>query len=202
MNFVRMTMKNDLPRQLPLFILMILLSTSGLAEETHQHHKKQDHANHNHSAVNETSIPTAPGNAAFAAVEEIVALLLDDPATDWQKVNIDALHSHLKDMHLFFLETNTAEPLVSGLSITFTITGSEQSIGAIHRMLPTHSAYIEKIKPWKTHIALTDNGATLRIDLNDIEALNQLRALGLYGFMSLDSHHQAHHLMIATGAHH
>ncbi len=190
-------MQKMLLLKLPIVMAITLLSISVVAKDNHQHHTQ-----HGHSASNHSATPKAPGNDAFAAVEEIVQLLLNDPSTDWTKVNIDALHSHLKDMHLFFLETDTVEPIVSGLSVTFKVTGNATSIAAIHRMLPAHSAYIEKIKPWKTHVTLTDDGASLRIDVHDNLALIQLKAIGLYGFMSLDSHHQAHHLMIATGEQH
>jgi hypothetical protein len=37
--------------------------------------------------------PTQPGQAAFAAIQEIVAILEADPRTDWSKVNIDALRA-------------------------------------------------------------------------------------------------------------
>ncbi|MFX5914869.1 hypothetical protein ABTE45_18800, partial [Acinetobacter baumannii] len=43
-------------------------------------------------------MPTQPGQSAFAAILEIVALLEADPATDWSKVNIEALRQHLIDM--------------------------------------------------------------------------------------------------------
>lgn len=45
------------------------------------------------------SLQTQPGQDAFGAVQEIVALLEADPATDWSKVNLDALRVHLIDMN-------------------------------------------------------------------------------------------------------
>ena len=36
----------------------------------------------------------------------------------------------------------------------------------------------------------------------DAAALSRLNALGFYGFMSLDSHHQAHHYQMAVGNSH
>ena len=44
-------------------------------------------------------MPTAPGQAAFGAAQEIVRMLLADPMTNWSKVDIDALRQHLIDMN-------------------------------------------------------------------------------------------------------
>ena len=35
-----------------------------------------------------SSIPTLPGQAAFGAIQEIVAILDSDPKTDWSKVDL------------------------------------------------------------------------------------------------------------------
>ena len=43
--------------------------------------------------------PTEAGQGAFAAIQEIVAILEADPDTDWSKVDIDALRQHLVDMN-------------------------------------------------------------------------------------------------------
>ena len=43
----------------------------------------------------ESSGPIEAGESAFAAIQEIVALLNADPKTDWSKVDIDALRQHL-----------------------------------------------------------------------------------------------------------
>jgi hypothetical protein len=52
-----------------------------------------------HSAMHATSHaapqPTEPGQGAFAAIAEIIALLEADPNTDWSKVDITALREHL-----------------------------------------------------------------------------------------------------------
>ena len=43
--------------------------------------------------------PREPGQVAFAANQEVVAILASDPATDWSKVDIEALRQHLIDMN-------------------------------------------------------------------------------------------------------
>src|SRR5665213_2414926 len=49
-------------------------------------------------AAKATTLPTQPGQSAFAAIQEIVAILEADPKTDWSRVNIEALRQHLIDM--------------------------------------------------------------------------------------------------------
>ncbi len=41
---------------------------------------------------------TEGGQSAFAALQEVVSYLMADPATDWSRVDIEALRQHLIDM--------------------------------------------------------------------------------------------------------
>lgn len=55
---------------------------------------------HDHGAMMMGSgMPGETGQAAFAAIQEIVAMLDADPATDWARVDIEALRQHLIDMN-------------------------------------------------------------------------------------------------------
>lgn len=63
--------------------------------------KAESPAPMDHSAMMAAStagLPTEAGQAAFATIAEIVAILTADPATDWAKVDIEALRQHLIDM--------------------------------------------------------------------------------------------------------
>ncbi len=51
-----------------------------------------------HQPGQQSSPPTEPGQAAFAAIQEIVARLQADPRTDWSKVDVDALRQPLINM--------------------------------------------------------------------------------------------------------
>jgi hypothetical protein len=51
-----------------------------------------------HGPGQAAALPTQPGQSAFAAIQEIVAMLEADPKTDWSRVNIEALRQHLIDM--------------------------------------------------------------------------------------------------------
>jgi hypothetical protein len=42
--------------------------------------------------------PAQAGQAACSAIQELVVLLEADPSVDWNRVDFDALRSHLVDM--------------------------------------------------------------------------------------------------------
>jgi len=69
-----------------------------------------------------SAVATQPGQAAFAAIQEIVEILLADPKTDWSKVNIDALRQHLIDMNNMTLAANVKNEAVDG-GMRFEVTG-------------------------------------------------------------------------------
>ena len=56
-------------------------------------------ANERHHGAHLSDLPVEAGQAAFAALAEIVAILNADPKTDWTKVNLSDLRDHLIDMN-------------------------------------------------------------------------------------------------------
>ena len=73
--------------------VLALLPAASLSAQAH------DHAAHAAPApAAGTSAPREGGQAAFAAIAEIVRLLDADPGTDWSRVNVEALRQHLIDM--------------------------------------------------------------------------------------------------------
>jgi len=156
-----------------------------------------------HSVVtNNSGLPLEGGQGTFAALIEMVAMLEQDPNTDWGTVDLDSLRIHLLDMNHLILDTEATKSILSDTQIRYEIRGSENSIPSIHRMAPAHSRFIEQSRGWNIEAELNDHGATLTITVEDAAALNRLNALGFYGFMSLDSHHQAHHYQMAVGNSH
>jgi len=66
--------------------------------------------------------PKEPSESAFAAIQEVVAILMADPKTDWSKVDIDALRRHLVDMNKLTLFANVASTPIDG-GMRFDVTG-------------------------------------------------------------------------------
>jgi hypothetical protein len=145
------------------------------------------------------SAPTQPGQAAFAAIQEIVSILDADPATDWSKVDIEALRQHLIDMDNVTLRAEVkSERVESGAK--FDVSGAGPVKDSIQRMITAHATTMSGIGDWQYKAALTDDGASLTV-LVPPKDREKLYGLGFMGIMTRGMHHQTHHLMIARGAH-
>lgn len=186
-------------------IFLALLANIALASSHSipNHTMNHDHiANMTQEDTTYTSLPTQSGQGAFAAIEEIVAMLEADPATDWATVNIDDLREHLADMNLLITEAQVTQQAKGG-QVTFIIYGEGRTRQAIQAMVPAHANEMKNLKPWQINTKLTDTGAVLTIQSNDADQIQKVKALGFFGFMATGAHHQAHHYAIAKGqAHH
>ncbi|EAQ13319.1 hypothetical protein BD830_101221 [Maritimibacter alkaliphilus HTCC2654] len=173
----------------PLAFAATLVSVSPAQSQTHQ----SDHM-HDMSVVSASS--SESGQSAFAAIQEIVTLLMADPDTDWSTVDVEALRQHLIDMDNVALRARVVRE-VTGDGVTFTATADEPEIAAsIERMVIAHARTMSGQAGISLTAASVPNGARLTAAGNP-ELLN---ALGFIGIMSLGAHHQAHHLALARGS--
>jgi len=142
-------------------------------------------------------MPTQAGQGAFAAIQEIVQILEADPATDWSKVDIEALRRHLIDMDNVTLRADVrSEPVDGGMR--FTVSGDGLVKDSIQRMVTAHAATMDGVGGWRFTASETDAGAILTV-LAPASDAGKLRGLGFIGVMTRGMHHQMHHLMIARG---
>lgn len=141
--------------------------------------------------------PSQAGQGAFAAIQEIVAILMADPATDWSKVDIDALRAHLADMDAVTLHARVARTPVDG-GLRFEVTGDGPVAESIRRMVLAHAETMNGFDGWTLSAEPIAGGAalTVRAPAKDAARLN---GLGFFGVMTLGMHHAMHHLMIARG---
>jgi hypothetical protein len=146
--------------------------------------------------------PTQGGQAAFAAISEIVKLLEADPATDWAKVDLEALRQHLIDMELVTMRARVrAQPTADGLSME--VTGEPVIAAAIRRMVGAHAAMLESAGEWRASTSPISGGLRFVVVAArpaDTVAVARIRGLGFIGILTQGDHHRAHHLMIAKGA--
>lgn len=164
------------------------------ASSMDQHHQQMMARMHSmHGGV-----PTLPGQDAFGAIGEIVAILEADPASDWSKIDIEALRRHLIDMNEVTLSAEAAaKPIDGGVEIR--VTGAGRTLGAIRRMVPMHVAEIDGLNGWSAKTSPLPDGVLLTVTSSDPKEVQHLRALGFAGIMVSGAHHQAHHLAIARG---
>ena len=139
-----------------------------------------------------------PGQGAFAALSEIVALLEADPATDWSGVDLDALRAHLVDMDLL---ATRAEVRVVRLpdGLRATAAGDSATAAALGRMVPAHAAELASGGSWTATGEATADGAVLTVTSDDPATVARIQGLGFFGLMASQDHHRAHHFALATG---
>lgn len=157
-----------------------------------------DHAHHN---AKNTAPLTAPGNDAFAAIQEVVDKLLADPNTDWRRVNLEALRQHLIDMHNFTLnvEVTAQKPIDGGIEFTVKPT-TPSAAPSLARLLSAHPAVLQQESGWTmTAVKNSDGGYTARVLGRSAEDTAKIRGLGYIGIVAYGNHHPAHHWQMATG---
>lgn len=174
--------------------LTILVSTAAITQTTKHEMMHGNQA----GMVSEAMLPRETGQSAFAAIQEIVALLEADPTTDWSKVDIEALRQHLIDMNNVTLGS-VVEATQSGDSMRFVVSGEGPVRESIRRMVTAHATTMNGVDGWKLEAKDSDAGAILTVTPPDQVSMIKLRALGFIGLMTLGMHHQQHHWMLANG---
>jgi len=151
-----------------------------------------------HHMAMDAPIPSQPGQGAFGAIQEIIAILRADPNTDWSKVNIDALRAHLIDMDEVTLHADAVVRHIDG-GIEVAVTGQGRTLEAIRRMVPKDAEHLNGMDGWSTRTAELPNGVTLYATSTDPKQAAIIQGLGFAGVLASGPHHQMHHLMIAKG---
>lgn len=182
-----------------LAVTTMLIATPAFAQM--DHNGSHDHTMAmDHEAMSAASTaPTEPGQSAFAAIQEIVELLMEDPQTDWSKVDIPALREHLADMNNVTLYADV-KPEDTGDGMRFKVAGAPGIRESIQRMVTAHAATMNGVYGFSYESETTPEGAVLIVHTKDMADRQKLRGLGFIGIMTLGAHHQEHHLAIARGA--
>ena len=175
-----------------LLVSVVVLVPAVMHSQDHQHRPGMTHTE---------VTPTQPGQATFAAIAEIVKILIADPATDWSKVNIAALREHLIDMDDVTMRAQVKQEAVPG-GARFTVTGTGRVTAAIRRMSAAHGAMVATDSAQRVTVEQVPGGARLSVamrDPNDAAGVDRIRALGFHGMLTTGDHHGPHHLALARG---
>ena len=181
-------------KKIGLLLVTLGLPSLALAQDRPVH--QMDHAAP-HAMAPATTAPavTEGGQAAFAAIQEIVARLMADPDTDWSRVDIEALRLHLIDMDNVTLRARVATEEVDG-GARFLVTSDAPAVSAsIRAMVSAHVATLNGVEGWHMQADEIPGGASLTVTGDP----TRIRGLGFIGIMAVGMHHQAHHLALATG---
>lgn len=146
-------------------------------------------------------MPIEPGQGAFGALAEIVRILEQDQNTNWQQVDIDGLRRHLVDMNALTLAA-TVQTEEADRTVVYDVSGEGTTLRAIWAMVPAHAAELRRSYQWNTETEKTATGVRLTLKAKDSQQMQRFRGLGFFGFMTTGSHHQMHHLRMATGQGH
>jgi hypothetical protein len=151
--------------------------------------------------MHEMHHPMQSGQGAFGAMAEVVRTLEADPATDWSKVNMEALRQHLIDMDEVVLHASVkATQMPGGLSMD--ITGTGRTVQSIRAMLVPHAAELDAMPAWSAKAESIPDGVRLIViarDSSDAKTVTRIRGLGFAGLLVQGGHHGPHHLVMAKG---
>ena len=145
---------------------------------------------------------TEPGNAAFAAVAEVVRELEARPDTDWSRVDLEALRRHLRDMERFTLDAEVVrrQEVPNGLQVV--VGGPDRETRqAVRRALQAHAPMLERETGWDARVRAREERTELTVTADRPADVDRIRGLGYIGLMASGAHHTRHHWMIATGRH-
>lgn len=187
------------PVRLAMLVLICAFISPALAENAiangNQHKPEMQHGD-----MQAEALPAETGQSAFAAIQEIVAKLEADPATNWSNVNIAALREHLIDMDAVTMDaTVRTEPLPDGRK--FIVSGEGPVVLSIQRMVSGHAATMNGKQGWTFTSETTSDGGAMVVKPPKEADLAKLDGLGLIGVLTIGMHHQEHHWMIAKGMH-
>ncbi|QDG78182.1 hypothetical protein [Labrenzia sp. PHM005] len=173
-------------------VLMLVISSSLAETAAHSHADMHQHR------ISDAFVPKEPGQGAFASVQEIVELLLSDPQTNWERVDLEALRVHLADMdNVTLYSTVAVEALIDGAR--FTVTSKQDTVRlSIKNMFLAHSLEMSGTFGWNLSAEEVPEGAVLTVT-GPIEDASKIKGLSFIGVMTLGMHHQSHHLAIARG---
>jgi len=177
------------------------IATLAIAAATPLAAQQADHSGHmghDMSGSETAELPTEPGDDAFAAIAEIVAMLSADPETDWNRVDIDGLRAHLVDMNVLVLGASVrSEPVPDGLRMRVGTAGRPGE--AASRMVPAHGPVLAAETGWQSEVTRDGPEIVWTVRGADAAAAVRIQALGFFGLMATGDHHRAHHLAMAKG---
>jgi len=157
-----------------------------------------DHSSH--AASNPASAIPA-GQAAYATMAAIVAMLEADSTTDWSKVNIEALRQHLIVMNEVTLGARARQTSVAG-GAAMEVTGDGHVAESIRTMLRNHSMMVAMMGPYRTSVDDIPGGVQWTVtaaNAGDAKTVAKIRGLGFAGLLTLGDHHTPHHIALARG---
>ncbi len=182
-----------------MMVLSLALAPAVAAAQEHVHTPGM-----NHDAAGATPAartPALPGQDAYAAIAEVVSILEADSATDWSRVNLEALRQHLIDMNAVTLGAAVRQSEIPG-GLLMEVTGDGRTGDAIRRMLGAHAPMLDGLADYSAASVEIPRGSRLTVRARrpgDARTVARIRGLGFIGLLTEGAHHGPHHLALARG---
>lgn len=143
--------------------------------------------------------PRLPGPPALTLLADLVARLEADPATDWQRVDLEAARAHLRDLdRLTLFARAEVRELVGGVELL--VTGPDAAgEAAIRRLLPGAAARLAAARRWRLATAPIEGGLRVEVRSLDPRETERIRALGLVALLVAAAGDEAYLLNLARG---
>ena len=91
-----------------------------------------------------------------------------------------------------------SEEAVEG-GMRFSVTGTGSVLKAIQNMVPAHATMLAQMPEYTASTETIENGVALIVTGKLPATLAKIKGLGFFGLMATGTHHQPHHLGMATG---
>lgn len=141
----------------------------------------------------------AGGQDALTAIQEVTALLLADPSTDWSTVSIARLQQHLRDLDLLMVQAEVEEQSVEG-GLDVVVRGEAPVLEAARRVLPAHLKLVNGFRGWEITGEAADSGEFhVALRTQAAAELPILRGMGFFGVLASGVYRPYQLLAIAQG---
>ena len=171
--------------------------TSGM-EHSSDMNLNSNSADHT-TGRNANSVLAEAGTDPFAVIQETIALLEANPATDWSVVNIEALRSHLVAMQDMTLNvTVEQQPINLGFIAVVTPT-TNRALESMTQVLSAHPSQMKNETGWDMAVTYNNGVFTISVTTDQLLDVDKIRGLGYIGIMAYGNHHQPHHWAMASG---
>lgn len=189
---------------IPAFLMIApAWAEAGAQAQTTDPHAGMDHSHGSAAAMSGHEMNPVPvaegGQAAFAALTEIISRLEADPSTDWSKVDIEAVRKHLIDMDNVVMRTDVVASEVPGGARFIVTPLDDRARQSLERMVRLHSAMANSEARFRYSSTLDGNRSIVTVLAARPEDVVKLRALGFHGLLTDGVHHQRHHWAMARG---
>ena len=171
--------------------------TSGMEHSSDMNHNTNSA---DYSIANVSSaVLTEAGTDPFAVIQEAIALLEENPDTDWSTVNIEALRLHLIEMQDMTLNvTVEQQPINLGFMAVITPT-TNRALQSMSQVLSAHPSQMKEETGWDMVVTNNNGIFTISVTTDQLQDVDKIRGLGYIGIMAYGSHHQPHHWAMASG---